>query len=137
MIKEKYIEVNAGVRYWEDAILNGQSDEKGEIPLRRGDCWSPVINLFTGEVLNWPDGYEAQVHYKVCDAGEYWILDENKNRILKWKDYYVPNDFLCVKKNGYGDYIILNILKDGKIENWKTPYIDEEKWIEIELKNEE
>lgn len=102
-----FIEVEAGVRYWEDASLNGIEDTNGTIPLRKGDAWNPVIELKTGLVLNWPNGIEAKIHYKVCDEGQYWLLDENKNRVAKWKGYYVPNDILCINSNGYGDYIIL------------------------------
>ena len=37
----KTIEVNAGVRYWEDAIVNGVEDSEGDlIPCREGDLWT-------------------------------------------------------------------------------------------------
>lgn len=129
MDNAKFIEVDAGVRYWEDAILNGKPDDAGNIPLRKGDGWCPVIELETGRILNWPEGTEADIHYKVCDAGEYWLLDEDKKRIAKWRDYYVPNDILCVGDNGYGDYIIFKVGGDGKIIDWEEPGIDEERWI--------
>lgn len=132
----KYIEVFANARYWEDTEVNGVSDKDGKIPLRKGYCWCPTIDLNTGEVLNWPKGTTASVHYKVCDAGQYWLLDENKKRILQWKGYYVPDSILCIKDNGYGDYIILSINENGFVENWKTPYLDEEKWIFIESEND-
>lgn len=128
----KYIEVFAGARYWEDSKLNGVEDVDGKIPLRKGGCWCPTIDLNTGEVLNWPKGTTANVHYKVCDSGQYWLLNEQKERILQWKDYYVPDSILCPKAKGYGDYIILNINENGFIENWKTPYLDEEEWKLIE-----
>lgn len=126
-----FIEVEAGVRYWEDASLNGIEDTNGTIPLRKGDAWNPVIELKTGLVLNWPNGIEAKIHYKVCDEGQYWLLDENKNRVAKWKGYYVPNDILCINSNGYGDYIILKIEKNGFIQSWKEPAINSEQWQEI------
>lgn len=131
MKNAKFIEVEAGVRYWEDASINGAEDTDGKVPFRKGDVWCPVIELQTGQVQNWPVGVEANIHYKVCDAGQYWLLDENNQRIAKWKDYYVPNDFLCVKDNGYGDYIIMKIDGEGKIKNWKQPYIDEEEWENV------
>lgn len=128
MDKAQFVEVSAEVRYWEDADLNGTTDVEGKIPLRRGDLWEPVIELATGRVLNWPDGTAADIHYKVCDAGEYWLLDESKSRIAKWRGYYVPNDFLCVGDNGYGDYIIFKIGEDGLIAGWRPPYVDEDEW---------
>lgn len=131
MNQAKYIEVSAAARYWEDATLNGVSDEEGKIPCRRGDCWEPLIDLLSGKIINWTEGNEAKVHYKVCDAGEYWLLDENKQRIAKWKDYYVPDNILCIGSKGYGDYLIMNIDQTGQILGWKKPYIDEDEWEEV------
>ena len=128
MNNARFIEVGADVRYWDDASLNGQDDTEGKIPLRKGNLWCPVIDLQTGEVIGWPDGVAADVHYKVCDQGEYWLLDESKERIAKWKDYYVPNDILCVGDNGYGDYIIFKIDADGRINGWRNPGIDDDEW---------
>jgi hypothetical protein len=119
----RYIEVNAGVRYWEDATVNGKEDTNGEIPFRVGNDWKPVIELATGQIIGWPEGTEADVHYKVCDDGEYWLLDENKKRIAKWASYYVPDRILCIGDRGYGDYIIFKVGSDGKIIDWKQPAI--------------
>jgi hypothetical protein len=128
MNKARYIEVSAGVRYWEDATLNGVEDSEGKIPFRNGDLWEPVIELATGRVMNWPEGTEADIHYKVCDDGEYWLLDESKNRIAKWRGHYVPDDILVVNDNGYGDYIIFKIGVDGVIIGWKAPEINAGQW---------
>jgi hypothetical protein len=125
----RYIEVIADVRYWDDANVNGEVDIDGKIPLRDGNSWHPIIDIFSGQILGWPIGTSASVHYKVCDAGDYWLLDENKERILKWYGQYVPDDVLCVDTKGYGDYIIFQIDTNGKIINWKVPYFSE-KWIE-------
>jgi hypothetical protein len=127
----KYIEVSAGVRYWEDATVNGIEDTDGKIPLRRGANWEPVINLSTGAVKDWPVGTTATVHYKVCDAGEYWLQDEDGKRIAKWRGYYVPDDYLCVGSRGYGDYIIFKISADGAVEGWRNPGVDVDEWEPI------
>lgn len=119
-----YIEVSAGVRYWEDATINGETDDNGTLtPFKSGDLWCPVIRLEDGQVMDWPTGTTADIHFKVCDEGEYWLLDEAKKRIAKWGGYYVPDDFLCPGDNGYGDYIILKIGDDGQIKGWRTPTI--------------
>lgn len=131
MVPPKYLEVLARVRYWEDAYLNGVADFEGTMPLRKGDDWAPVIDLDTGHVLGWPQGLEASIHYKVCDAGEYWLLDTNKKRMAKWDGYYVPDRFLCVGDEGHGDYIIFSIGPDGLIENWKKPLIDASRWTAL------
>ena len=120
-----YIEVLAEVRYWEDSAVNGIYDDDGtKMPKRSGDCWNPVIRLGDGAVMEWPQGTTADVHYKVCDQGEYWLLDENRTRIAKWNGCYVPDDFLCHGSgSGYGDYIIMKIDENGVIKDYQQPLI--------------
>lgn len=125
-----YLEVDCEPRYWEDATVNGVEDTDGTlIPFREGDSWRPVINLNLGDIVNWPQGMEARIHYKVCDAGEYYIR-KNGKRISKYKSAYVPNNFLCHGANayGYGDYIILNVRADGHIKGYQAPFIVQEQW---------
>lgn len=127
-----YIEVQAAVRYWEDATVNGVEDVDGKlIPLRDGDLWVPVIRLADGVVMGWPAGVEADVHYKVCDQGEYWVLDADRKRVAKHASYYVPDDFLCHGDRGYGDYIILCIGSNGQIAGWRPPVEDPEDWAPV------
>ncbi len=121
--------VSAEVRYWEDAKINGIEDTDGDkVPMRSGDLWVPVIDLNTGTVIGWPFGTTARIHYKVCDAGEYWLGDDSGKKLLKWKDYYVPDSLLCHGDDGYGDYIILNIAEDGRIADWKLPTFKADSW---------
>lgn len=125
----KYIEVSAEVRYWEDAEVDGHEDIDGTlIPFREGDLWKPVIRLEDGVVLNWPPMTTARIHYKVCDQGEYWLLDQDQNRIGKWCGDYVPDDFLCHLDKGYGDYIIFRVDENGKIVGWKKPTVTMSEW---------
>ena len=127
-MKATYIEVEAEVRYWEDATVNGQEDTTGTLmPFRFGDKWCPTIRLEDGWIVNWPEGTAADIHYKVCDQGEYWLRDEEK-RIAKWSGYYVPNDFLCHGDQGYGDYIIFKVDESGLIQGWKVPEVDPDEW---------
>lgn len=43
----------------------------------------------------------------------------------KLRQLKVMCQILCVpKKNGYGDYVIMDIDRDGKIENWKADLSD-------------
>ncbi len=124
-----YIEVRAEVRYWDDAEINGVSREDGaHVPLKQGTLWCPVIRLGDGAVMEWPKGTTADIHFKVCDQGEYWLLDAERNRVAKWRSFYVPDDFLCPRENGYGDYIIMKISADGVVEEWGNPAIDSEEW---------
>ena len=124
-----HLYVEAEVRYWEDATVNGAEDTDGTlVPLRVGDKWCPVIELQTGKVLNWPANVTADIHYKVCDQGEYWLGTETQ-RTHKYKGHYVPDEFLCVGDTGYGDYIILMVLDTGFIKDWQPPAIDLTYWI--------
>ena len=39
----KYLLAEAGVRYWEDAMVNGEEDTEGSlIPCRDGEYWKPI-----------------------------------------------------------------------------------------------
>jgi hypothetical protein len=124
--------VSAEVRYWEDAEVNGVEDTDGMlIPHRVGELWKPVIDLETGKVIDWPADTVARIHYKVCDAGEYWLADSSANLLRKYGGNYVPDRLLCVGDRGYGDYIILNIGADGLIIGWRKPEIDLNDWPEL------
>lgn len=123
-----HIEFSAGVRYWEDATVNGIEDEDGSlIPGRDGDVWRGKIDLATGKIVDWPTGVEADIHYKVCDDGVYWLLDAEGNRIAE-REGYVPGAFMCHGDSGYGDYIIMRIGPDGQIAKYRRPKIDPDEW---------
>ena len=118
-----FLQVNAGVRYWDDSEVNGIEDTAGDlIPCRVGDEWCPLIRIDNGEIINWKEGVEANIHYKVCDDGSYSLLDSEKKEIIKI-DGYVPK-MMSPKESGYGDYIIMNIEANGMIVNFK-PSFDE------------
>lgn len=128
-----HIYIEAEPRYWEDAIVNGKSedDDAPTIPLRDGKLWKLSIRLADGKVENWPTSVTADVHYKVCDQGEYWLTDDDCTRIMKWRGFYVPDEFLCPYENGYGDYIIMQIGPDGIVEGWNCPDIDKDEWVNV------
>lgn len=124
-----FLLVDARVRYWEDAEINGVSDEAGTlIPLREGDSWKPVIELATGRIQNWPQSTTADIYFKVCDDGDYWLADAEWKKIAKWRGDYVPDSLLAIGDRGYGDYIILRVSGDGLIEGWSEPVIKNEEW---------
>lgn len=139
----KLLKVDAGVRYWEDAEVNGvretdlyESQGVGkplmpctvQIKKEPNECiysdhyrWQPLIDIETGQILNWKKGTIANVHYKVCDDFYCEILDADNNII---EDYsgYVPN-VMCPKEDGYGDYIIMDIDENGFIQKWNKELI--------------
>lgn len=132
-VKQNYIIttllVNAKVRYWEDTEVNGVADEEGSlIPCRIGENWKLEIDIETGKIINWKQGVAANVHYKVCDSGEYSLLN-NEGKTIVWFEGYVPK-CMCPKDKGYGDYIIMDIDTDGQIKNWKFTAKDAEYFAE-------
>jgi hypothetical protein len=117
----KYLQASCKVRYWKNGKVNGVEDSNGTlIPYRKGDNWEPMVNLDTGKIEGWPDGVSASVHYKVCDAGIYTLLDANRNEVAK-KDGYVPG-MMCRGGNGYGDYVIMTIGPDGTIDGFEPDF---------------
>lgn len=117
------LKVFAGVRYWEDATVGGVEDTEGDlIPCRNGDMWCPIIDVDNGRIINWI-GQDAEIHYKVCDAGTYQLVDKDGNIHLEIDNYYVPS-CMCPGGDGYGDYIIMNVDDLGNIENWDTDFED-------------
>jgi len=118
-VEIKTLLVDAGVRYWEDGEINGINDEHGDLtPCKEMDRWKIMIDIETGIITNWKQGVKADVHYKVCDDGIYHLLDTEGNTVLT-KDGYVPN-ILDLDRESYGDYIIMKIDENGKIEDWKN-----------------
>jgi hypothetical protein len=123
-VEIKTLKVEANVRYWEDATVNGVADENGDlIPFRIDEMWCPVIEIDTGIIKDWPIGTVASIHYKVVDEGNYYLIDEDNNTVLSIEQDYVPS-ILCPKENGYGDYIIMDISENGQIADWKIDITD-------------
>ena len=111
-----YVLVEAGVRYWEDARVNGTEDINGDlIPCRKYDYWCPKINIDTGQIEDWPKGKTADIYYKVCDDGAYEFMSREGLSIII--EGYVPS-FLSIDGDGYGDYISITVDENGFIKNW-------------------
>jgi hypothetical protein len=124
-----YVEVDTPVRYPEDATVNGQEDENGDLmPFLINGRWRPRIRLDDGVVMDWPPSVVAEVHYKVSDAGEYWLQNADGVRVARWSGYYVPDTFLCHGDRGFGDYIIFRVGGDGCINGYRRPVVDLSEW---------
>lgn len=115
----KTLKLKALVRYWEDSTFNGVSDnEEGDLaPCKDGDLWSPIIDVETGIILNWKIGTVAKIHYKVADGCGYDLTDDMGNIVITREDGYVCITLNPVE-NDPGDYIVMNIDENGKIDNW-------------------
>lgn len=113
----RYLQAECGVRYWEDATVDGVKDTHGSlVPCREGDNWCPIINLETGKIENWKPGVVADIHYKVCDEGRYTLLNEAKEEVRSIDGYVLS--MLAPKSNGHGDYVIMDVNADGVIQSW-------------------
>ena len=118
--------VDSYVRYWEDTDVNGQPDDDDtpKIPYAvKSECgdyyWKPIIDIETGQILNWQQGVTAKVHYKVCDEFACKVIGQIAGVPNLIKDYegYVPN-FMCPKEEPDGDYIVMDIDENGYIKDW-------------------
>lgn len=142
----KYLKIDANVRYWQDSEINGIPDidfmetegigvprmpfaekvkDKPETHIMSDHYrWKPTIDVDEGRIINWPIGTTANVCYKVCDEGIYYLLDKEMNEILKVESY-VPD---CI--GTYGDYIEMNIDENGYIEDFSFDHDDVDNMIE-------
>ena len=129
-VEIKTLLISACVRYWEGSKVNGKEDsEDGDLmPCKIGDSWQPLVDISNGQILNWEIGKTASIYYKVCDAGCYYLKDENECNIISKENEYVP-DCLAINDSGYGDYIIMEISELGFIQDWNFDidnFIDDE-----------
>lgn len=115
-----YLQVDAGVRHYEDSIINGEEGNMDNTPCVENSRWCPLIHIETGQIINWDMGVTAEIHYKVCDSGKYSLLDENKEIVITTEGY-VPS-IMSPKGNWYGDYIIMDVDEDGFIDNWNPSH---------------
>ena len=122
----KYIIADFGVRYFEDSTINESEDDPDNPKMpcvvdRHGNKrWVIKVDLEEGQVIGWPSGTRAVIHYKVCDDGHYTLLDDEGD-IVEEFDSYVP-DVFSINDSGYGDYVIMTIDGEGFIEDWQcTP----------------
>lgn len=107
-IKAAYLNMSVAVRYDEEDMPNNA-------PLRDGDVWSAVVDLYTKKIVDWPVGQELKIEdMKITDQGLYEIMDKDKNVLISI-DGYVPNRLL---PGDYGDYLSLTINAEGEITNW-------------------
>jgi hypothetical protein len=96
-----------------------------DFPLRKGDNWIATIDIVTGIIQDWKQGISGRVFSKVRDAGKYYLLNEYNEIVFKRECGYVPNKLLP-PKDGFDDYIDLEINEEGKIINWyENPSFDD------------
>jgi hypothetical protein len=73
-----------------------------------------------GKILDWPEGFCLETHFKVCDQGIYVYSNYDESAQIVSADcgeYYVPT-WLDDVDDGYGDYLYINVNGDGSIDKW-------------------
>src|SRR3546814_21097475 len=75
---------------------------------------------------------QAEIHYKVCDAGLYWLTDQDGRRIARWKGQYVPSAVLNHDRSSNSDYIVLTVTPSGQIERYTQTSINISEWEHME-----
>ena len=138
----KYFCAKVHPRYFEDSTLNGVEDisydeqqegAKPRMPMFVEDpkskhpedkyVWELKIDLETGNILWWPEGYEARIHYKICDDGIYWLETEHGGSVHVIESY-VPH-ILNPGDRYDSDYAIFNIDKKGHIVEYDNVDVED------------
>ena len=115
----KTLHVKAKPSYWISAKINGVEDtEYGDnIPCKVGECWCPIIDIDTGQILNWKKGVIADIDYKIIDNFSYNICDYNDEIIISKENAYVPDTF-AITDNSHWGYIHIHVDENGIISDW-------------------
>lgn len=107
-VEISHVRMSVAVRYDEEDMPN-------DFPFREGDMWNVTIEIDTGKIVGWPEGKSWDLDMKVCDEGSYYLLAADGSTISGIQAKYVPNGVIPGR---YGDYVQLNINKNGAITNW-------------------
>ena len=98
-------------------------EEDKPVPMLVGDRWLATVNIDTGKVVDWPIGETREYYWKICDAGSYFLLNEEKGVVASIINNYVPNNLL---PGEWGDYLDIKINSEGVITNWlKSPTLED------------
>lgn len=106
-VEVKFVLINVNPRHLDEEEL--------PVPMINGDNWKVVVDIETGKIRDWPTGEQRDYYWKICDAGTYYLLDENETVLSSIVNNYVPNSLL---PGEWGDYLDLKINADGVITNW-------------------
>jgi hypothetical protein len=115
----KILRIKAWVRFYEDSEINGVDDINEEMfgINQTSKMWEIDIDLENNSIIGW-NGVEAKINYKVCDAGEYFLIDTETNEKKQYVDDYVPDCISHEDDGSYGDYIIFSVNTKGEISSY-------------------
>jgi hypothetical protein len=119
------LRISCHPRYWQDTIINDLDDRFGVlVPGRVDDRWEATFDIDKGKILNWPKEMTASIYYYFEDCGVYELIDSIGEIFYSTDNQLVPR-LLCPKRNGYGDYIIMDIDGDGNVADWDFTNLSE------------
>lgn len=115
--RSRYLRLTIPVYYFEEFAFEKHYTEN-LFPCRTKDGnFQVTVDLSTHKILEWKDSFGSlNLFSKVVDCGSYSLLDADKKEFFRI-DGYVPNSILP-EKDGFGDYLTLNIDTHGVISNW-------------------
>lgn len=142
----KYLEICVSPRYYEDGTIknpgetnwHSMNEDGSGVPMvvenkeyyekiwgedtfeksYEKSTWRVIVDVDSGNIMDWPKGYCISVGWKVVDQGYYALYDDNMNLITDYQGY-VP-DCLGIDDNSYGDYFEFHTDENGHIENWHS-----------------
>ena len=89
-------------------VMYDTEDIPNDFPGREGDILTITIDLdgdTFGHVRDWPHPLTADLHMRVTDKGQYYLLDADDRVIAQRVDDYVPS-CVCVSYNKYFDLCV-------------------------------
>ena len=111
----KYLEMKL---YLDDLELKSYSKMFPVENDENGDYVKITIDVRDGKVVDWKGKKSINVFLKVCDSGEYRMYDKDWKLVCVLEGY-VPKICAFRETNyGWGDYVSMEINKDGFIEYW-------------------
>ena len=122
------LEIDAHMRYLEDTTYScdGEwvncNENDSECPCTEGHQWKPIIDVNTGQILNWSADRKFWVFGKVCDEFKCKVKGINDEVLIDYEGY-VPN-CMSINDKGYGDYIDMIVNPDGIIQDWEFKQSD-------------
>lgn len=129
MRNARYIEAMVDVRLWGTSTANVKNGSDVSMPFHKGNAWRPVIELSTGKIEGCPEHTTAAIQFPIFDSGDYWLLNENKERIAKWTALFGPAPLLGSSISLISsEFTTINIKQDGTVEHWRAPNLNAGQW---------
>ena len=120
-INTKFMFISEEVFYIKLSLpIRSREDVPATLMLDRGDYLEMIIDIKTGQILDFPKVLPAfDLFLKVVDGGFYKLLDSARQVLSEIDQDYVPHG---VVPGEYGDYVDLQINADGIITNWPKQF---------------